>query len=473
MGLDASTEALNLRRRYVEGLTTRVIGSLCFASAMILATALPTGVSWAMVAPAVWILLGNALINVVYWYDGKRVGFLPSHFYGHWMMDLVVNTAIIYFLGGIDLPLGQFAYFTIIPTAAILLSQRAAFHLAFGATVAYALLALAEGAGWLPPRVGIWGHHFGSDTRLFIVGFSAVFFFVFAYLAGTLAELVRAANEELASTKAVVEDQNRLLEQRVRERTRDLEARTVQLQDQKAELEELVHIVTHDLQNVAVASSETTRLLVEHDGPQFSARGQRYAERLLRDCRLMATMLRNLLEAVTQSEVADRRELVDVSSVVREAVARAQGVIETKGIDIDVGDLPPVRAEQQKLYHVFENLLSNAFKYVGDKSHPHVDVRGIQRDDHVEYAISDNGIGIEESQMNRIFQLYHRSPEQTVAGVVQQGHGIGLAVVKRIVQRYGGRISVESVHGQGSTFRIVLPNEVPHVAKAKELRMQA
>jgi signal transduction histidine kinase len=470
MGLDASTEALNFRRRFVEGLTTRAIGSLCFAAAMSLATILPTGVSWHSIAPAVWILLANAAINVVYWYDGKRSGFRISRFYAHWTVDLVVNTVIIYYLGGIDLPLGQFAYFTIIPTAAIFISQRAAFHLAAGATVAYALLAAGEGYGWLPPRAGIWGHHFGSDTRLFIVCFSAVFFFVFAYLAGTLAELLRAANEELASTKAVVEEQNRLLEQRVRERTRDLEARTSQLQDRTAELEELVHIVTHDLQNVAVASTETTRMLVDLDGSKFSQRGQRYAERLLRDCRLMATMLRNLLEAVNQSEVADRRELVDVSAVVREAIGRAHGVVESKGIEISVGDLPPVCAEQQKLYHVFENLLSNACKYVGDKPNPHVDIRGEVRNGNVEYLISDNGIGIEDSQLSRIFQLYHRSPEQTVAGVVQQGHGIGLAVVKRIVQRYGGRISVESTHGVGSTFRVSFPSEP---IDAKEMRMQA
>lgn len=470
MGLDTSTQALNLRRRYVEGLTTRVIGSMCFALALSLATVLEIGITWDQLAPAVWILTGNVLVNVLYWYDGKRSGFPLSHFYVHWMVDLAVNTGVIYYLGGIDLPLGQFAYFTIIPTAAIFISQRAAYHLATGATIAYALLAIAEGSGWLPHRSGIWGHHFGPDTRLFIVCFSAVFFYVFAYLAGTLAELVRAANEELASTKAVVEDQNRLLEQRVRERTRDLEARTLQLQERTAELEELVHIVTHDLQNVAVASTETTRKLVELDGPQFSPRGQRYAERLLRDCRLMATMLRNLLEAVTQSEVADRRELVDVGAVVREAVARAHGVVESKGIEITVGDLPPVRAEQQKLYHVFENLLSNACKYVGDKPDPHVEVRGEIRDGTVEYSVCDNGVGIEGSQLNRIFQLYHRSPDQTVAGVVQQGHGIGLAVVKRIVQRYGGKISVESVHGQGSTFRISFPNDA---VDTREMRAQA
>jgi signal transduction histidine kinase len=469
MGLDTSTQALNLRRRYVEGLMTRFIGALAFAGTLGLASAFEIGLTWQQFQPAFWILIFNALINVIYWFDGKRAGFALSHFYIHWTVDLIANTAIIYYLGGIDLPLGQFAYFTIIPTAAIFVSQRAGFHLATGATVAYALLAAAEGIGWVPPR-GIWGHHFGPNTRVFVVSMSAVFFYMFAYLAGTLSELVRAANEELASTKGVVEEQNRLLEQRVRERTRDLEARTSQLQDRTAELEELVHIVTHDLANVAVASTETTRKLTEIDGEKLSARGQRYAERLLRDCRLMATMLRDLLEAVNKSEVADRRELVDVGAVVREAVARAQGVVEGKGIDIEIGELPPVRAEQQKLYHVFENLVSNACKYVGDKPEPHVEIRGEVRNGQVEYFVRDNGVGIEPGQLGRIFQLYHRSPDQTVAGVVQQGHGIGLAVVKRIVQRYGGRISVESVPGEGSTFRISFPRDG---AESNEARMDA
>jgi signal transduction histidine kinase len=223
--------------------------------------------------------------------------------------------------------------------------------------------------------------------------------------------------------------------------------------------------VTHDLQNVAVASTETTRKLVELDGANCSPRGQRFVERLQRDCRLMATMLRNLLEVVTQSEVADRRELVNVAGVVSEAVGRAHAVVERKAIDVRVGDLPPLLAEEQKIYHVFENLLTNACKYVGDKPNPTIEVGGFVGDDSIEYYVRDNGVGIDPTQMGRIFQLYHRAPNQTVAGVVQQGHGIGLAVVKRIVQRYGGRIWVESVLGEGSTFRLSFPREMRELAE--------
>ncbi len=459
MTLDASTNALNLRRRYVEGLLTRVVGCLVFGAYFAVAASFHIGLTWRNGGPVVWICLFLVAVNVPYWFLGKRTGFSLSYFYLHWAVDLIGITSVIYFLGGIDVPLIQFTYLTIILTASNFVSQRAAFHLAAGATLCYTLLAVGESAGWFPHQSGVWAHHYSADTRIFIVTSSGVVFFVFAYLAGTLSELLRAANEELARTKALVEQQNLLLEERVRDRTRTLEARTLELQERTDELQELVHIVTHDLQNVAVASTETTRKLIDIDAPQLSDRGRRYADRLLRDCRLMATMLRNLLEVVNQTEVAERRELVDVAAVVRESVARAQSAVESKGIEIAVGDLPPVVAEHQKLHHVFENLVTNACKYVGDKPHPRIEVGGFLQNGSVEYFVRDNGIGIEPSQLGRIFQLYHRAPDQTVGGVVQQGHGIGLAVVKRIVQRYGGRLWVESVPGEGSTFRLSFPRE--------------
>ncbi|MBI3770244.1 MAG: hypothetical protein HY271_17360 [Deltaproteobacteria bacterium] len=416
-------------------------------------------ISWQPIAPVVMLLLANCILNVPYWYAGRRAGFPLSHFYVHWGIDLVILTSIVYALGGIDVPLVQFAYLVMILVSALFVSQRTAFFLATGATVAYSTLGLIEMMGIVPSRPGMWAHHYSTEIRVFIIGTSVVFFYVFAYLAGTLSELLRQANEELSSTRALVQEQNRLLEDRVRERTRDLEARTLELQERTEELEELVHIVTHDLQNVAVASTETARKLVELDGPQLSTRGQRYADRLIRDCRLMATMLRNLLEVVSQTEVAEHREHVDVAAVVAEAVARAHTAVENKHIQITVGDLPPVAAEYQKIHHVFENLLTNACKYVGDKPLACIEIGGSAHNGTVEYFVRDNGVGIDATQLDRIFQLYHRAPDQTVGGVVQEGHGIGLAVVKRIVQRYGGRIWVESVPGEGTCFRVSFPRE--------------
>jgi signal transduction histidine kinase len=173
----------------------------------------------------------------------------------------------------------------------------------------------------------------------------------------------------------------------------------------------------------------------------------------------MTTMLSNLLEVVNKTDVAERREVVDVEAIVREAVARAQASIEGKGIEVVIGELPTLSAEEQKIHHVFENLLSNACKYVGDKPEPRIEISGAAGNGSVEYVVRDNGVGIDGTQIGRIFQLYHRAPDQTVGGVVQQGHGIGLAVVKRIVQRYGGKIWVESTPGAGATFHLSFPRD--------------
>jgi len=432
------------RRAFADGLFFRVV-ACAFLEVVILATVFPSGLSLTRFLPAIVVVAGAAAINGVYWYVGRMRDFPLQHFYFHWLVDLTSISVLIYLLGGLDVPYGPFIYSMIVITSATFVSRTGAYMIAGGAGLCMIVMALGARYGVLPAPLQVWSHHYSPAAEVGVVVGSIIFFFMNAYLAGTLSDQLKIA-------KAEIEDHNRTLEHRVRERTQAL-------QEQTDELQELVHIVTHDLQNVAVASTETVRKLIETDGGQLSQRGQRYSDRLLRDCRSMVTMLRNLLEVVSQTQIAARREAVDVASVVRDAVARAQSSVESKGIVVDVGNLPPVVAEQQKIQHVFENLVSNACKYVGDKPEPRIEIGSIIENGSVEYFVRDNGIGIEPSQHQRIFQLYHRAPQQNVGGVTQQGHGIGLAVVKRIVQRYGGRIWVESTPGEGSTFHLNFPRE--------------
>jgi signal transduction histidine kinase len=446
-GIELSAEDAELatrQRAFVDGLFFRVV-ACGFLEVVILATAMPSGVPLRRFVPAMVVVALAAAVNGAYWQIGKLRGFPLHDFYLHWTVDLCSISFLIYVLGGVDVPYGPFIYSMIVITSATFVSRSGAYVIAAGAGLCMIVMALGARFGFFPPPLQVWSHHYSPAAEVGVVAGAIIFFYMNAYLAGTL-------SDQLKEAKGQIEEHNRLLEHRVRERTQALQERT-------DELEELVHIVTHDLQNVAVASTETARRLIQIDGAQLSPRGTRYAERLLRDCRLMATMLRNLLEVVNQTEVADRRELVDVAAVVRDAVGRAQAAIESKGIVVDIGELEPVWAEHQKILHVFENLVSNACKYVGDKPGPHIEIGSASQNGTVGYYVRDNGVGIEPNQMQRIFQLYHRAPDQTVGGVTQQGHGIGLAVVKRIVQRYGGRIWVDSEPGEGSTFHLNFPRE--------------
>lgn len=447
---DAETTA-GARGAYIDGLFFRVV-ACGFLELVIVATAVSSSLPLRSFVPPMAVVAGDAALDLLYWFLGKWRGFPLKDFYVHWIIDLLGISFTIYWLGGLDVPYGPFIYSMIVITSATFMSRSGSYLIAAGAGVCLIGLGLGVRFGVFPPPASVWSHHYSFAGEISVLVGAIIFFFMNAYLAGTL-------SDQLKSAKAEIEDHNKLLERRVRERTRELEARTHELQERTDELEELVHIVTHDLQNVAVASTETARKLVEIDGAQLSQRGARYADRLIRDCRQMTTMLRNLLEVVSQTEVADRRDVVDVNAVVRDAVGRSYATIETKNIEVVIGELPALQAEEQKIHHVFDNLVANACKYVGDKERPRIEILGGVDNGTIDYVVRDNGIGIASNQIGRIFQLYHRAPEQNVAGVVQQGYGIGLAVVKRIVQRYGGRIWVESVAGEGASFHLSFPRE--------------
>lgn len=443
--------ALSERRRlFAEGLAFRV--ALCVAFAIMflgLASAglFPTGHAWTGTA----ILAVLAGLNGVYWIAGRRADFPTAHFFAHWAVDIAMLTLLVHFVGGIDAPYGALAYAGLVTFAAVNDSRRTALLLAGFSALAFALLVALEASGIVPQADGIWRHHYAPTAVAVSLVAPFIFLFAVAWVAGTLADHLKSANASLVEVGARIEEQNRTLERRVAERTSELERA-------HREIEDLVHIVTHDLKNVSVAATETAAKLISTEGDKLSPRGRRYADHLLDDSRGMSRMLENLLSLFrVGEEEGEARQWVDVDAIVRESFRRLGHEVERRGIRVSVGPLPAAFADPAKMRHVFDNLLDNACKYVGENHPARVDVEGERRGGEVTYRVRDNGIGIDERQIQRIFQLYHRSPNQTVGGVAQPGHGVGLAIAKRIVERHGGRIDVESAPGRGSTFTVALP----------------
>lgn len=438
------------RRLFAEGLGFRV--ALCVAFAIMF-----LGLAWAGIYPRGHALTGTAILaflaamNGVYWLAGRRAGFPTRHFFAHWAVDIAMLTLLIHFVGGIDAPYGALAYAGLVTFAAVNESRRTALVLAALSFAAFALLVALEATGVVPPADGIWKHHYSTTATAVSLVAPFVFLFAVAWVAGTLADHLKSANASLVEVGARIEEQNRTLERRVADRTAELERA-------HREIEDLVHIVTHDLKNVSVAATETARKLIATDGETLSPRGRRYADHLLDDTRGMSRMLENLLSLFRVADPeAESREWVDVDGIVRDSFRRLAHEVERRGIEVSIGPLPAAFAEPAKMRHVFDNLVDNACKYVGETRPARVEVSGEKRGGEVVYRVRDNGIGIDERQVARIFQLYHRSPNQTVDGVAQAGHGVGLAIVKRIVERYGGRIDVASAPGRGSTFTVSLP----------------
>lgn len=445
-----SEPSLEARRQlFIEGLLVR--GALAGIFSLVAIIFAVFGLApTTSTSPALGILAGLAMINIPYWFVGKARRFPLSDFFPHWLVDILFLTVLIHYIGGADAPYATIMYYSLVLFAAVSESRRVAIRLAGVSMLSFGMLVVCENLGVLSP-VRVWDHHLSAAAQVLAFGVSTAFILALAFVGGTLADQLKQSNAELRAASAALEQHNRELEQRVSERTAELAAATQEIAD-------LVHIVSHDLKNVAVGATETARQLATREQERLSDRGKEYTRHLLEDSRALSRMLEDLLRLFRATDPgASDREWIDVGEVVRGVVRRLEPQLERRNIELVVGDLPPVFAEQGKIRHIFDNLIDNACKYVGNVEAPRVEVGGRTRGGEVEYFVRDNGIGISERQKVRVFQLYHRVPSEGVNGRGPEGHGIGLAIVKRIVERYGGRIDLESELGQGSTFRVRLP----------------
>jgi len=235
---------------------------------------------------------------------------------------------------------------------------------------------------------------------------------------------------------------------------REAERRQAQLlaavEDSNRELSSFAHVVSHDLKAPLRAIDSLLKWLVADYGERLDAEGRGVVDLLLARVKRMHDLIDGILEysraGRSLEEVAD----VDLSAVVSDVVD-ALTPPEHVSVALD-GRFPVVRASRVKLEQVFQNLLSNAIKY-SDKPQGFIRVGCSDEGEYWKFAVSDNGPGIAQRDQERVFELFH-----TLAPRDQSDStGVGLAVVKKIVETYGGRVWVESEVGKGSAFYFTLP----------------
>lgn len=146
-------------------------------------------------------------------------------------------------------------------------------------------------------------------------------------------------------------------------------------------------------------------------------------------------------------------ESTEGDKALRESLANLDGAVRSSGATVEAGPLPTVSVHRMHLQQLFQNLIGNAIKYRSKDRVPHIRVAAEQRDGVWQFSISDNGIGIKPEYRETVFGLFKRLH----GGDEYSGTGIGLAICQRIVDRYGGRIWLESELGEGSTFFFTLP----------------
>lgn len=248
------------------------------------------------------------------------------------------------------------------------------------------------------------------------------------------------------------EDQLRRQTQLLAEARAELERQAGELARSNAELEQFASVLAHDLREPLRAVLNYSRLLSDRYGNDLDDRARRYLGRVLGGAERLDRMIEGLLEFSRVSTRGLPPAPTDAEAVFEQACADLRELIEGAGATVTHEPLPVVMADETQLLRLFENLLANAVKFRGPEP-PRVHVWAEPRQGQWLFAVRDNGIGIEPRDCERIF-----APFQRLHGSAEYpGEGLGLAVARRIVERHGGRIWVESQPGKGSTFYFTLP----------------
>ena len=234
----------------------------------------------------------------------------------------------------------------------------------------------------------------------------------------------------------------------------ELAQRANRLQDTNAELQDFAYTASHDLSEPLRMVASFLGLLERRSAGDLDEKGREY----LRQASDGAVRMRNLIDdLLAYSRVANeepRREQVDLQVLV-EGVLKVLGpaIAETEAT-VEVGELPTLEAESTQLGQLLQNLIGNAVKFHEPGRPPTVHVGARRTMGGCVVSVTDDGIGIDEADQERIFAMFTRLHGRDAYA----GTGIGLAICRRIAERHGGRIYVESTPGQGSAFHTLLPD---------------
>lgn len=256
---------------------------------------------------------------------------------------------------------------------------------------------------------------------------------------------------------AAVMEKARLYEE-VRRHAADLEERvaerTAQLQETNAELNAFAHSVSHDLRAPLRSMQGFADALLEDYAGRLDPVGQDYARRIVTASRRLDSLIQDLLAYSRVSRTELELQSVSLSRVVTDALAQLEADLREREARVDVEEpLPAALGHHGTLVQVVGNLLANAVKFVAPGVQPVVRVWAEEHGQWVRLCVEDNGIGIAREHQERIFRVFER-----LHGVAQySGTGIGLAIVRKGVERMGGRVGVASEAGQGSRFWVELP----------------
>lgn len=232
----------------------------------------------------------------------------------------------------------------------------------------------------------------------------------------------------------------------------ELKQKSRELADSNAELERFAYVAAHDLKGPLMAVEGFIQRLERRHKDKLDSDAQAIIGYAMDGVHRMNTLIQDLLTYARVGTKTDNFKLVHSSDVVNRAISNLQIQIDEKGATVTYKDLPDIFTDETQMTQLFQNLIDNGIKFCRDNI-PHIDISARQKDDKWLFSVSDNGIGIDKKDAERIFNIFQRLHSSSQ----YQGTGIGLAICKKIVERHGGEIWVESEPGKGSRFNFTVP----------------
>ena len=219
------------------------------------------------------------------------------------------------------------------------------------------------------------------------------------------------------------------------------------LQRSNEELEQFAYVASHDLQEPLRMVSSFTQLLERRYSDKLDNDAKEFIGYAVDGANRMQRLINDLLDYSRITTRGNEFSKIDLSAILAYSIRQLQEKILETGTLVTNDDLPQITGDESQLIRLFQNLIENAIKYKGEFS-PRIHISSKSTPGFWHISVKDNGIGIEPQYSERIFQIFQRLHSKEA----YPGTGIGLAVCKRIVERHGGKIWIESIEGEGSEF---------------------
>jgi light-regulated signal transduction histidine kinase (bacteriophytochrome) len=237
---------------------------------------------------------------------------------------------------------------------------------------------------------------------------------------------------------------------------RALEAKNEELARSNQELEQFAYVASHDLQEPLRMVSNYTQLLARRYRDRLDADANEFIDFAVDGAKRMQELIHDLLQYARVGTRGKEFRPMPAARIVADALANLTSAIEEAGAELVVDPLPMVTCDASQIAQVFQNLVGNAVEFRRPGQRPVVRISATRANGGWSFSVQDNGIGIERQYFDRIFQMFQRLHTRSE----YPGTGIGLSLCKKIVERHGGRMRVDSEPGRGTTFAFTIPDPV-------------